>query len=407
MRIIHTADWHLCNRLGRVDRTRDLRTRVEAVAGLCDTHRADVLVIAGDLFCDGATVDEMGDALEHLHATFNEFFARGGTVVGVTGNHDREARVGLVRHGMRLADPGGGRRFEPGRMYLLSRPGVGALTTAAGEGVQFVLVPYPTAVRYLSGEARHASAAELNRALNAEVVRWLTVTAPPLCDPKLPTVLVGHLHVTGAGLTHSLYRLTEADDVVFDGGFRPGWVQYVALGHIHKRQALGGSRDVWYSGSLDRLDFGERDDDKGVVVVDVGRHGLVGEPQPLPLPVPTTPMYRVELTGTPDELDGLAGRVPEVERWTALVQVTAAYAPGGPTRDEITRAVRQAFPRLVDLSWTRPEPAAGGSAGCGVVRPTADHRATVRDYLSAKLAADPDRDALLALAETFLTEDGR
>ena len=41
MRLIHTADWHLCKKLGRIDRTQDLRDRVERVAGLCDSHNAD------------------------------------------------------------------------------------------------------------------------------------------------------------------------------------------------------------------------------------------------------------------------------------------------------------------------------------------------------------------------------
>jgi hypothetical protein len=33
MRILHTADWHLADRLGRIDRTDDLRRAVERVAG--------------------------------------------------------------------------------------------------------------------------------------------------------------------------------------------------------------------------------------------------------------------------------------------------------------------------------------------------------------------------------------
>src|SRR6266478_2571612 len=107
MRIIHTADWHLCDRLGRVDRTHDLRQRVEQVAGLCEEH---------------ASRDETTDALAHLHQTFAGYFNRGGTILAVTGNHDREARVELVRQGMRLARPDAGRRFHSGRMYLLNPP---------------------------------------------------------------------------------------------------------------------------------------------------------------------------------------------------------------------------------------------------------------------------------------------
>ena len=59
MRIIHTADWHLCEWLGKVNRTDDLKARVEVVAALCEDHAADVLLIAGDLFSEQATVEDM------------------------------------------------------------------------------------------------------------------------------------------------------------------------------------------------------------------------------------------------------------------------------------------------------------------------------------------------------------
>ena len=59
----------------------------------------------------------------HLHGVFAPFFARGGTIIAVTGNHDREDRIEMLRAGMRLAAPvAGNRRFLTSRMYLLNRP---------------------------------------------------------------------------------------------------------------------------------------------------------------------------------------------------------------------------------------------------------------------------------------------
>ena len=176
MRIIHTADWHLCDRLGRVDRTHDLRQRVEQVAGLCEAHRVDVLLIAGDLFSNDTlvTVEDMTHALIHLNETFAPFFHRGGTILAVTGNHDREARIEMLRAGMRLATPiAGSRQFHPRRMYLLNQPFVGALETTAGEKGQFVLVPYPTTVRYGLPTNQFLTKDQENRALHGRVVEWL------------------------------------------------------------------------------------------------------------------------------------------------------------------------------------------------------------------------------------------
>src|SRR5262249_44836515 len=57
MRVLHTADWHLADRLGRIDRTADLRRAVERVAALCEAEKADLLLVAGDLFSELAGPD--------------------------------------------------------------------------------------------------------------------------------------------------------------------------------------------------------------------------------------------------------------------------------------------------------------------------------------------------------------
>ena len=41
MKLLHTADWHLNDRLGRIDRTDDLRRAVERVAALCASEAID------------------------------------------------------------------------------------------------------------------------------------------------------------------------------------------------------------------------------------------------------------------------------------------------------------------------------------------------------------------------------
>jgi DNA repair protein SbcD/Mre11 len=50
---------------------------------------------------------------------------------------------------------------------------------------------------------------------------------------------------------------------------------------------------VRYSGSIERMDLGERDDEKGVVLIDLGPDGIQGEPWTLPLEA--TPVYEVSI----------------------------------------------------------------------------------------------------------------
>src|SRR5262249_58710307 len=105
MRLLHTADWHLGDRLGVIDRTAELRAAVERVAAYCESERTDVLLVAGDLFSELARPDTLRETIAHWQTTFGPFLARGGTVLAVTGNHDNETFCQTLRHAMALAAP--------------------------------------------------------------------------------------------------------------------------------------------------------------------------------------------------------------------------------------------------------------------------------------------------------------
>ncbi len=215
MRILHTADWHLGDRLGRIDRTDDLRRAVERIAGYCAEEKVDILLVAGDLFSEMATPDGLRDAIRHLQEVFQGFLRDGGTILTFTGNHDKESFCQTLRHAMSLASPGADRpgdRVPAGRLYLATGPTLLRLgDRATGGQVQFLLMPYPTPSRYLADEAaqKYQSLDEKNRQLMAAYTAKLReLRADPHFDPALPTVLGAHVAVTGCDLSRGLFRLT-------------------------------------------------------------------------------------------------------------------------------------------------------------------------------------------------------
>src|SRR5262249_37270622 len=180
MKLLHTADWHLNDRLGRIDRTEHLRRRVEKVAEICEREEVDVLLIAGDLFSEQAEVssrvNQVADSLRHLRQTFAEFFNRGGVILGVTGNHAQAGRVrpslALARAGMDTAEPPRrrGDPFTPGKMYLLDTAFVGRVRDhREAFDVQFALLPFPSLGRVLTGAETATTPAELNRPVGESV----------------------------------------------------------------------------------------------------------------------------------------------------------------------------------------------------------------------------------------------
>ena len=208
-----------------------------------------------------------------------------------------------------------GELVRPGRLYLATEPTLLRLNDrASGKPIQFLLMPYPTPLRYLTDEPtqRYQSLSEKNKQLMLAFTRRLhELQGDPGFDPSLATVLAAHVHVRGATV-HSTFRLSEQEDVIFNDADLPLAFAYIALGHIHKPQALNGDPKVRYPGSIERLDLGEARDDKGVLLLEIGPEGMRGEPMTLPLDA--TPMYEILLAAPTEELATLAEKYPDHER---------------------------------------------------------------------------------------------
>jgi DNA repair exonuclease SbcCD nuclease subunit len=396
--------------LGRIDRTADLRKAVERVADHLRDSRADVLLIAGDLFSEQCRGDGLRDALGHLEAVLRPFLAGGGTIVALTGNHDNESFCQTLRHALTLAAPAPpafDACLAPGRLYLATEPSLFRLVDRHDTVVQFLLMPYPTPGRYLDTSGRpFASRQERNRALQASYTdRLKALQRDPAFRPGLPTVLAAHVHVQGARVPN-LFRITPDEDILFAGDDVPTQFAYVALGHIHQPQFLR-YEHVRYCGSVERLDLAEQHDQKSVVVVEVGPEGLQGEPALLP--VEATPIYRVEIDAATladprTDLLKLVEQYPDAG--AALVRYRLTWQPGRHNREELLAHLETVFPRW----YNREVVEAGGGErqgrGGAAPDPRADFRSTVLNYLEEAIEAnDPDRADLLALAEELVNQE--
>jgi DNA repair protein SbcD/Mre11 len=408
MKLLHTADWHLNDRHLGQDRTEHLRRRVERVAELCQNEAVDVLTIAGDVFSEQATAPQVADSFRHLRAAFRPFFQRGGTILAITGNHDQDGRVHpsieLARAGMDIAEPPRrpGDKFAPGKMYVLDAPFFGRVRDSAGMEVQFALLPFPSHSRMLTGAEIETTADQLNRPIAQRITDWIKgLRADPRFDTRLRTVFVAHMSVTGAQLSRGRFTLTEQYDVIADANDLPSGWDYVALGHVHKQQCLGGLAHVRYAGSLDQLDFAERDDDKGIVLVDIGPDGRKGEPRFIA--IEPTPLIDLRVTDADVTADQLAAQVPDPEN--ALVRVTVEREASADVTGSVDRAIREALPNVTNVSWQVPE--LDGTPATRTIDLRATIQETVLEYLRGRLREDdPQRTALLQLAQQFLEPEG-
>lgn len=362
MRIVHTADWHIGQTLAGHARDHEHREVLAALATIVARCEADALLIAGDVFDhqhpSGEAQAVFFGALKALRAARPRM-----TIVVTAGNHDAAGRLAAPQPLLELLNVHvvGNVRWSGGRLEAARH--IVPLADARGEVAARVLaVSYPTAACLPAGRTPgRCQTRQLYAALLEEC------GAP---RDGLPLVMTGHLHVAGGLASEGCERriMIGGEEAVSHEAFPPE-AAYVALGHLHRAQAVGGRDTVRYSGSLLPLSATELDYAHGVTLVTLEGGIARSERIPLPRPVPflRLPCHgETRLAELGDRLRALdipadlpPERRPFVQVWLAHEDVRPGY------RAELDRIADGFAVRLVEPRAARPPEAAGGTAAAG------------------------------------------
>jgi DNA repair protein SbcD/Mre11 len=267
-KMLHLADIHIgMENYGRTDPATGLNTRLLDYLARLDQvldyalveEPVDLVLIAGDIYKNRTP-----------NPTHQREFARrikrviqaGLPVVMLTGNHDMPAASGRA-HSVEIFDA-----LAIDGVTIASRMRTYTIETRNGP-VQIVAVPWLNRQALLTkDDLQGLPMTAVDAEMLHRVESWLESAVKTL-DPAVPTVLT--FHGTLAGATFGSERAVMlGHDLILPRSViaQPG-IDYVALGHIHKHQALGNDPPAVYPGSLERVDFGEEHETKGFVVVDL------------------------------------------------------------------------------------------------------------------------------------------
>ena len=142
------------------------------------------------------------------------------------------------------------------------------IETPAGP-IQIVAVPWVRRSQILAREEmRGLTTIEINGRISDTLTNLIQIQAERL-DPEVPAILAGHVTVNDARTSSEQSMMLGSDHVLLRSSVALPQFDYVALGHIHKHQVIGQKPHVVYSGSLQRIDFGEERDEKGFCVIDL------------------------------------------------------------------------------------------------------------------------------------------
>jgi exonuclease SbcD len=269
MRFIHFADAHIgVTTHGRIDKTTGLNDRVldflESLDFIVDyVHSAspDAVLFAGDAFHNSHPlpiyVSEFALRIKEM--------AEVCPVVLIPGNHDFSKSASALDVISVLG--------ENNNVIASDEPTHHLVRTKSGN-LSVGALPWPRKSQYVDYSSKDRTDDQLLEKARymAKIAEKIEALAEASLQYGEPSVLLAHLTVGGSSWKPGQITTNMDSEVMLETLLHP-W-DYVALGHIHHPQnlteGLPGLPPVVYPGSIERIDFGEYDLQKGFYDVSIG-----------------------------------------------------------------------------------------------------------------------------------------
>lgn len=263
MKILHTADWHLGHRLHEHSQIEEQTLFLDWIEGCIVEQKIDVLLISGDIFDTGTPSNQSLEMYYNFLVKLNTTSCKSIIITG--GNHDSPGTLNAPKH----------------ILNALSIKVIGKATDSIEDEVFEIEINDEKviigAVPYLrDGDIRRAVAGEsfeeLTDKYKAALINHYKALAKQ-CElintSKAPVIAMGHLFATGGSVSDSEQNIYVGTLGHIGANDFPTYFNYVALGHLHRPQIIGGNDKIRYSGSPHILSFSEINYDKKVIVLTI------------------------------------------------------------------------------------------------------------------------------------------
>ncbi len=270
IKLLHFADAHIdMANYGRHDpesglplRVMDFLKSLDEIVRTAIEEKVDLVIFAGDAYKDRSPAPtfqiEWDQRIMRLSAA-------GIPTLMLTGNHDISPSTGRA-HALQEFDS-----LSVPHVRVLSKPAFLKPDDLEGLPVQILAVPWVSRSGMMANlDLNNIDLKEiydqLGERLSELVSNWLDEA-----DPNLPVILTAHASVEGAQYGNERMVMLGRDLVLPPALVKDERLDYVALGHIHKPQNLNKNAHppVIYPGSIERVDFGEANDEKFFIIAEI------------------------------------------------------------------------------------------------------------------------------------------
>ncbi len=273
MKILHTADWHIGQLFHEYDRSYEHQQFLNWLSITLQAQEIDVLLVSGDVF---DLSNPSAAAVKMFYSFLNQALKmRPGLQIVVTaGNHDSASRLEVPKPllessaihivGVIGKDQEGKIDYRKLLIPLRNQEGTVSAWCLA---VPFLRMgDYPSVADCDNPYAEGV----------AQFYREACQLALELKSDDQPLIAMGHLHTQKAEVSDmdKSERLIMGGVECISANAFDEAIKYVALGHIHKAQRIGGKEHIRYCGSPVPMSFSEINYKHQVMVFDLNEGGI-------------------------------------------------------------------------------------------------------------------------------------
>ncbi|MDI5888425.1 exonuclease SbcCD subunit D [Flavobacterium yafengii] len=307
MKILHTADWHIGQLFHEYDRTYEHQQFLNWLLVTLQTEQIDVLLISGDIF---DISNPSASSIKMFYSFLNKAIKLNPDlqIVITAGNHDSASRLEAPKP-----------LLESSNVHI-----IGFVEKDAEGNIDYqkLLVPihddsknvkiwclaipflrmgdYPTVLNCANPYTEGVTA------LYKDAFEYASLKK----QDGQTIIAMGHLHTHHAEVSD----LDKTERLIMGGvecipatAFHQD-IKYVALGHIHKAQRIGGKEHIRYSGSPLPMSFSELNYKHQVIVFELDEE--ISELKSIEIPL-SVPLQRIPQTPLPlHEVIGLLDNLP-------------------------------------------------------------------------------------------------
>jgi exonuclease SbcD len=273
MRILHTSDWHLGKYLVTASRLPEQVEFIEELIEIVEDQKVDLILIAGDIY---DTNNPPADAENLFYKTLIRLSDGGRRpIIIIAGNHDSPERISaagplatitgvfIIGTQNTVVSKGSYKHFS----VEDADEGVFELSIG-GEKAVIITIPYPSEKRLNEVFVGQNKESELQKTYSEKVGAIFTELSKKYRDDTI-NLAVGHFYFNGGISTDSEREIQIGGSYAVDPVTLPEKAQYIAMGHLHRPQAVAGSTTAFYSGSPIQYSKSEINYAKSVHIADI------------------------------------------------------------------------------------------------------------------------------------------